>query len=188
MLGSTYGFRELKTLAEALELLAQQNGVQTRLTVIGGVDKARLRRLCPRSVVLEIPGHLDEREGVARLKMSFLLYLCYPFGRRGKVLRTTSFPTKLSTYVMAARPLLMHMPFESSVASLEAASPYATLWSSLKPEEGAKIMYKLWLDQAFDESFHVAADGERQRHFDLVHNRASLFRALNLLPSNEIRS
>ena len=94
-----------------------------RLTVIGGVDEARVRSLCPPGLELEVTGHVDEPEGVAKLRDCFALYLSYPFGPRGKVLRTTSFPTKLSTYVMAARPVLLHMPADSSVAFLAATSP-----------------------------------------------------------------
>jgi hypothetical protein len=181
VLGSTYGLRELKALAEALALVAQRQRVQTRLVVIGGVDAGRVKRLCPPTVTLEAPGHLDEREGVARLRRSFLLYMSYPFARRGRVLRTTSFPTKLSTYVMAARPLLLHMPIATSVASLGATAPYATLWSSLSPEEGAGIMSALWLGHRASESFHAAADNAREQHFDLSRNSAALFGALNSL-------
>jgi hypothetical protein len=183
VLGSTYGLREVGTLAQALGLLSERLRLPTRLTVIGGVDQTQVKRLCPPDVALEMPGHLDEVEGVARLASSFLLYLSYPFGRRGKVLRTTSFPTKLSTYIMAARPLLLHMPADSSVASLGTKSPYATLWQSINPEDGADAIHRLWLDDRTDQSFHGAAEQVREQHFDLSNNRAVLLQTLNLLPA-----
>jgi hypothetical protein len=99
------------------------------------------------------------------------------------MLRTTSFPTKLSTYVLAARPLLLHMPSESSVAFLGARSPYATLWASTNPAEGAEILERLWREQRTEQSFHVAADEVREQHFDLARNRAALYGALNALVS-----
>lgn len=188
VLGSTYGFRELKVLAEALALVGAQRRIRIRLTVIGGVEEAKVRRLCPPEVALETPGHLAEADGLARLRASFLLYLSYPFGHRGKVLRSTSFPTKLSTYVMAARPLLLHVPPDSSVGFLGSSAPYATLWTSVDPEEGAEIISALWLNEHVDGSFHAAAEHERQQHFDLARNRAALCGALNSLVESETAS
>ena len=147
VLGSTYGFSELSVLAQALAIAQQRLEVPATLTVIGGVDVPAVRKLCPSNVALEITGHIDEPEGIGRLSESFLAYLSYPFRRRGRMLRTTSFPTKLSTYVLAARPLLLHMPSDSSVAFLGARSPYATLWASTEPAHGADILERLWRDQ-----------------------------------------
>jgi hypothetical protein len=183
VLGSTYGFSELSILARALAIAQQRLQVPTTLTVIGGVDEAVVRRLCPSSVELEVTGHIDETQGIGRLRESFLLYLSYPFRRRGKMLRTTSFPTKLSTYVQAARPVLLHMPSESSVAFLGASSPYATLWSSVDPREGADILERLWREETTQSSFHSAADEVREQHFDLARNRAALYGVLNALVS-----
>lgn len=183
VLGSTYGFSELSVLAQALAIAQQRLSVPATLTVIGGVDEAGVRKLCPPGVELEITGHIDEAQGIDRLRESFLAYLSYPFRRRGRMLRTTSFPTKLSTYVLAARPLLLHMPSESSVAFLGARSPYATLWASTNPAEGAEILERLWREQRTEQSFHVAADEVREQHFDLARNRAALYGALNALVS-----
>lgn len=183
VLGSTYGFSELSVLAEALAFAQQRLGVPATLTVIGGVDERGVRKLCPPGVELEITGHINEAQGIDRLRESFLAYLSYPFRRRGRMLRTTSFPTKLSTYVLAARPLLLHMPSESSVAFLGARSPYATLWASTNPADGAEILERLWREPTTASSFHAAADEVREQHFDLARNRAALYGALNGLIS-----
>jgi hypothetical protein len=182
VLGSTYGLREVGILAEALAITTERLHVPATLTLIGAVDAARVRKMCPPNVTLELTGHLTEPEGVARLQTSFLMYLSYPFGPRGKVLRTTSFPTKLSTYVSAARPLLLHMPSDSSVAFLRDSAPYSTLWDSLNPEDGAETMERLWLTARTHASFDVDAEKLRGQHFDLVRNRAVLVGALNALP------
>lgn len=181
VLGSTYGVRELTVLAQAMGMVQKRLGISARLTVIGGVDKGQIRDLCPSNVELEVPGYLDEEEGLDILRESYLLYVNYPFDRRGKMLRETSFATKLTTYVMAARPLLLHMPPESSVAVLSSTAPYANLWSSLKPEDGADIIERLWRNEAIGNSFHAEADAVREEHFDLERNRALLFGALNAL-------
>jgi hypothetical protein len=182
VLGSTYGLREVRVLAKALAIVSDRLRLRTRLTVIGSVDESRLKSACPACVDLEVTGHLDEAHGVARLRDSFLLYMSYPFGRRGRVLRTTSFPTKLSTYILAARPLLLHMPSESSVASLDTSAHYATLWDSALPNDGADAIEQLWRDDTSADSFHAEADQLRQRYFDLSYNRAVLLDALNALP------
>jgi hypothetical protein len=187
VLGSTYGFSELSVLAQALAIAQRRLGVAATLTVIGGVDETAVRKLCPPNVELEITGHIDEAAGIGRLRESFLSYLSYPFRRRGRMLRTTSFPTKLSTYVLAARPLLLHMPSESSVAFLGASSPYATLWGTTDPDRGAEILERLWRDDTTLESFHVVADEVREQHFDLARNRAGLYGALNALVSADNR-
>jgi hypothetical protein len=182
VLGSTYGYRQMSVLAKALALVARSLQIPTRLTVIGGVDEARVREISPPGVALNVTGHLDEFHGINILRKTFLLYLSYPFGWRGAVLRTTSFPTKLSTYVMAARPLVLHMPRESSVAFLGASTPYATLWDSDDPERGADIITRLWRDPRSAASFHDSADSLRAQHFDLARNRSTLIGALNRLP------
>jgi hypothetical protein len=183
VLGSTYGFSELSVLAQGLAIAQQRLGVPATLTVIGGVDPTGVRKLCPPGVELEITGHIDEAQGIGRLRESFLAYLSYPFRRRGRMLRTTSFPTKLSTYALAGRPLLLHMPSESSVAFLGARSPYATLWASTNPADGAAILERLWREPTTENSFHDAADELRGQHFDLARNRAALYGALNALVS-----
>lgn len=181
VLGSTYGLRELRVLAQALAIAEQKLAVPTKLTVIGGGDGAQIRKTCPSSLVLETTGYLEEPDGVDILRESFLLYLNYPFARRGRTLRTTSFATKLSTYVMAARPLVLHMPPDSSVASIGATPPFATLWSSLDPKQGSEIIARLWRDETIDQSFDAAAEQVREQYFDLSRNRAALFSALNSL-------
>lgn len=181
VLGSTYGLSELRVLGQALELVGRQLRVPVRLTVIGGGDSNRVRRALPSTLTVDLPGHLDEQAGIARLRESFLLYLSYPFRRRGQMLRTMSFPTKLSTYVQAARPILMHMPADSSVAFLARTAPYATLWQSRAPDEGAEIIAGLWREARMHETFHIAADAVRADYFDHASNRRALLRALNAL-------
>jgi hypothetical protein len=181
ILGSTYGLREVGLLLRGLALASEQLNVPATLTLIGRFDETRVRALCPAGVRLELTGHLSEEEGVARLGHAFVLYMSYPFSPRGRVLRTTSFPTKLSTYAMAARPLLLHAPADASVAFLRGAGPYATVWSSRTPADGAKLLVALWRDERAVNTFHQPAEELRRRHFDLTDNRRVLFSSLNAL-------
>lgn len=181
VLGSTYGVRELATMARALARAGDLLATPARLTVIGGIDEGLVRRILPSGLEVALPGHIEEDEAVALLRASFLLYLCYPFSRRGAVLRRTSFPTKLSTYAMAARPLLVHTPTDSTVAFLGERTPYASRWSSLSVEEGARLIVDLWRRDDLAESFHTDAEQLRAEFFDLRRNRAILFKQLNSL-------
>jgi hypothetical protein len=111
-----------------------------------------------------------------------LLYVNYPFGRRAGLFRQTSFPTKVSTYVLTARPLLVHMPADGSVVPLTALpNGYATHWDTLRAEDGAAIMTQLWHNPGQHESIHEVAESVRSRLFDFGTNQATLFSQLNAL-------
>ena len=118
---------------------------------------------------------------MALLRRCFALYLNYPFGRRDAVLRQTSFPTKLSTYVQAARPLLIHAPADSSTAPLIGPDGYATAWSDLDPARGADALVAAWGRAENHASRHEAADRVRRDYYDPDRNRRALFGALDAL-------
>jgi hypothetical protein len=182
VLGNTYGYRQLLVLARALEYAAGRARLPARLVVVGGDGYgARLQAHLGGRLQVEVTGHLDESTAVDRLSRCFLLYLNYPFSRRSAVLRRTSFPTKLSTYLLAARPLLAHAPSDSSIASLFAMRDYVAWWSNLRPEDGAAAILGAWQTEEMHTSRQVFAEQVREQHYDLRTNRAKLFRALNAL-------
>jgi hypothetical protein len=183
VLGNTYGYRQLLVLGRAVARAARQLGVMGRLVVIGRSFGERLRADLADlpDVEIEVTGHLDEPEGVRLLRDCFVLYLNYPFSPRDAVLRQTSFPTKLSTYLLAARPILLHAPGDSSVVPLAEYDGYALLWESLREEEGADRIIRLWNDPNSAESQHLAAERVRQRYYDIDRNRRVLFEALEAL-------
>ena len=128
ILGNTYGYRQLLILGRAVAEAAKKLGVPGRLLVVGAGHGERLRCDLARQVAVEYTGHIDEPEAVRHLQRCFLLYLNYPFPTIHVVRRQTSFPTKLSTYVQAARPLLIHAPADSSVTLARAMTGYAHCW------------------------------------------------------------
>ena len=117
----------------------------------------------------------------------FALYLNYPFGLRDRVLRRTSFPTKLSTYVQAARPLLMNVPADSSVTPLadDPGPEYAAHWADTSPETGADALVTLWERAGSGGSRHDDAEAVRLRYFDAGRNRAALASALDALAAGD---
>jgi hypothetical protein len=172
VLGNTYSYRQLPALGAAVELAAKQLGVPGCIVVCGAGYGDRLKWELAGRVSVEVRGHLAEPASVAALRSCGALYLNYPFGRWSRVLRETSFPTKLSTYVYAARPLLIHGPPSTSTAGLPADFPgYAVAWETASPAEGAAALVKVLADGT---SRHTAAEAVRRRYYDLVAHRATL--------------
>jgi hypothetical protein len=181
VLGNTYGYDQLRVLAEAVIAAASGAGVKGRLVFIGHGHGARLRDAFVGRLDVETTGHLDETAAVERLRRCFLLYLNYPFSLRAAVLRQTSFPTKLSTYVLAARPILVHAPRDSSIAGLADHGDYASWWDDERPERGGALIARAWTNTSLRDSWHVAAERVRQRYYDLETNRRAMFGVLNRL-------
>jgi hypothetical protein len=184
VLGSTYSYDQMPVLGRAVARAAGRLGVPGRVVVLGRSHGERLRDEMAAErpdLAVEVTGHVSEAEGVERLRGCFALYLNYPFGARDRVLRQTSFPTKLSTYVMAARPLLMHVPEDSSVVPLADYISYATLWATMDDNDGAEHLVRLWQTARSDESYHTTAEEVRLRYYDHAQNRRTLCQALNAL-------
>ena len=181
VLGSTYGYEQLPILARAVELAAGRLGVAPRLLIVGRGHGERLRAEFAGRLEVEFTGHVSEAEGVALLRDCFALYLNYPFARRDAVLRQTSFPTKLSSYVQAARPLLIHAPTDSSVTPLFGPDGYATSWPDLDPAHGADALVAAWGRAENQASRHEAAERTRRDYYDPGRNRRVLLDALDAL-------
>jgi hypothetical protein len=180
VLGNTYVYEQLPVLAKAVAQAASTLGVPGTLAFIGQGHAARLRqgiRTSPR-LTIEDHGHLPEHAAIPLLREQFALYLNYPFGWRHAVLRQTSFPTKLSTYALASRPLLVHAPPDSSVDDLGPKPEYVLRWSSMSAEDGARALVTAWSNARTLESVHEPAEAVRLRYFDPERNRWTLTRAL----------
>jgi hypothetical protein len=183
VLGNTYSYPQLPVLADAVSNAARALGVRGALTFIGHGHAARLKRDLRSGTALEIveTGHLNEADAIPFLRKQFALYLNYPFGLRNAVLRQTSFPTKLSTYALAARPLLMHAPADSTLSEVEPRGEYVLPWTSMRAEEGEEVLIRAWKIPHLHESVHSAAESVRLRYFDPQRNRRLLSNALNEL-------
>jgi hypothetical protein len=186
ILGNLYGYRQLLTLGWAVEMAARRLNLRPRIVICGQGDGERLKRDLAGRVEVEVTGHVPEANGIERLRRCGILYLNYPFGWLDKVLRETSFPTKLSTYVYAARPILVHAPMGSSVDCLAGFGNYAVPWQTMNPADGADILATLMTNVGVRESFHEQAEAVRMRYFDQNVQRATLDRLLRgLAPTTE---
>lgn len=190
VLGSTYSYGQLPRLGRAVGRAAKELGVRGRLLVIGRSHGERLRADMGDLIDVEVTGHVDEAEGIEHLKTCFALYINYPFARRDAVLRQTSFPTKLSTYVQVARPLLLNVPADSSVIPLLDEPGFAAHWGSQHPSEGMDRLLSLWNAPGAFRSRHETSERIRRRYFDPEANRGTLHRLLDdlVLPGSRPES
>lgn len=97
---------------------ADADGIRFRFTTYGGVlpEFADLQKEFPD--IMENAGQLSEDEVVRRLQRTAFVYSMYSFNARHRLFRETSQPTKMSTYLMAARPILAHCPAGSSTIDM----------------------------------------------------------------------
>jgi hypothetical protein len=179
VLGSTYSYEPLPVLGRAVAAAAERLGVPGEVVVMGRSHGEQLRDEMAGRIKVDVTGHVDEAAAVPMLQDCFALYLNYPFGRRDAVLRQTSFPTKLSTYIQAARPLIMNVPSDSSVIPLLEHGRYASLWDSPNEAKGTQVLVDLWNDPRSHQSWHGEAEAVRSRYYDRGTNRRILFQVLD---------
>ena len=183
-LGNTYTYEQLPVLGRAIGRAARTLGVKGRLTLVGLGFGDRLRAdLAGTGVEVDTTGHIDEGEAVRLLRRSFALYLNYPFAWRDSVLRQTSFPTKLATYALAARPIVAHAPTDSTLTPLAAHAGYVHPWTTMSEADGAALLVRMWRDPASYASSHVVAEAVRAQFFDPERNRSTLTSTLDALVS-----
>jgi hypothetical protein len=181
VLGNTYGYAQLALLARALKVAIARVQCRGRITIIGQGLGERLRAEHGDGLDIQVTGHLNEGEGVDRLRRCFALYLNYPFSRRTGIFRTTSFPTKLSTYLLAERPLVVHSPVDSSLSPLRSLSGYVEWWDNNDADAGAASILGLWNNPAARHNQRANAEALRRRYYDLATNQRALFGCLNSL-------
>ena len=183
VLGNTYSYCQLPVLAEAVVRVGQFLSVPAKIIVCGIGYGDRLRREFSGRLVIDSTGHLPEPAAIERLSKCFMLYLNYPFTQWDRVLRETSFPTKLSTYLYASRPLLVHAPLGTSVADLPVDRGYVTAWTSMDPKAGAQLIADFACRPGAVDNFRTHAEGVRLRYYSYAVHRATLESMLNGLAS-----
>jgi hypothetical protein len=167
VLGNTYSYSPLPVLGRAVARAADALGLRGELVFVGQGQAERLRAELGGLVAIVSVGHVDEAEAAAVLRDSFLQYLNYPFGWRDRVLRQTSFPSKLATYIAAGRPLLLHTPGDSTTAELTTIPGLSYHWDDLNLEHGVQLLKKAWADPRTSLGAHAALEEVRRRYYDL---------------------
>jgi hypothetical protein len=182
ILGNLYAGRQLDLLLAAVSRASRSAGVPGRIVVIGREhpDLARRAAAVP-DVDVTFAGHVPESEGVDLLRRVFAVYLGYPFGSRSRVFRRTSFPTKLGTYLLSARPIIVHTPYDSTLTPIVDVAPFTLPWFADTADAGARMLLRAWHHDDLHRSQHEPAETLRKRYFG-PENRTTLFAALDRLP------
>jgi len=172
IIGNNYSYEQLPLLCRAMIGSSSIIGIKARLVIIGNGYGNRLKQEFYQNLDIEVTGHLGEKDGISTLQSCLLLYLNYPFTRNFQVFRSTSFPTKLSTYIQAVRPILIHAPSDSSVIKLTSINmrKYIYSWQNLMLEEGVKTLINCWGDQGNIGDWETASAEVRKTYFDPVTN------------------
>jgi hypothetical protein len=172
-IGSIYSAHELWCFADAFKRFCGERG-----------EKGRIRLWGCHLSSNDVPGHLEdwiefhpnetEDHVVLQLQQCHFVYAMYPFARRLRRFSQTSLPTKLSTYVLAQRPILGHGPAQSTLATFLRDTQTGVTWSGLDPQDGVRAIGCLMVQSGESHRWERA----RQLYFGYENIRVML-QALN---------
>jgi hypothetical protein len=172
-IGSIYSAHELWCFADAFTRFCGERG-----------EKGRIRLWGCHLSSNDVPGHLEdwiefhpnetEDHVVLQLQQCHFVYAMYPFARRLRRFSQTSLPTKLSTYVLAQRPILGHGPTQSTLATFLRDTQTGVTWSGLDPQDGVRAIGCLMVQSGESHRWERA----RQLYFGYENIRVML-QALN---------
>jgi hypothetical protein len=115
--GSAYSAREVEAFFDALRRLEQSDGIRFKVLAYGrspALESASVKF----SGLVQPLGDVAEDEVVRQLAQCSFVYSMYSFDSSHRIFRETSQPTKISTYLMAARPILVHSPRNSTTSEM----------------------------------------------------------------------
>ena len=147
--GSAYSMPEVAAFLGALRKIEETDGVRFKVLTFGKPPFSKIAGGFPGLV--ENCGDVSEREAVERLQQCAFVYSMYSFNRRHRIFRETSQPTKMSTYLMAARPIFAHCPQGSSMIDFVTRFKVGTCVTSLDQDalvEGIRSILKFNLEFA----------------------------------------
>ena len=115
--GSAYSAPEVFAFLQALRSISNADGTRFRL-INFGTSPAMTAAEKEFPEIVKNQGNVAEPEVIKRLQQCAFVYSMYSFNPRHRIFRETSQPTKISTYMMAAKPIFVHSPPGSSTMQL----------------------------------------------------------------------
>lgn len=154
--GQMYSVEEIARLVETVEALGWElGGRKVRIRVLGGGFDMGANR--PRNY--EYLGFRSQPETIELLADCDILYCPYWFDPRFEKESKQSFPSKLTTYLAAGRPVLFHGPDYSSPGRFLELNDAAQLCNSLERTAVLNALERLVWDQ--DRYRELADNGRR---------------------------
>lgn len=131
---------EFAALCDGLRL-AERRGLITRPRILYLNSNRRAVRTMDFDL-FQFRDYVAEEEAIKLAQSCHLLYVPYRFEPRSQPLQATSFPSKVSMYLPACRPLLLHGPPGTSLARFHRETGFGLPWTSLSPEDLLPLIRK----------------------------------------------
>ena len=142
-IGSIYSAQELWCFADAFKLFCDKRGEKGTIRLWGcHLSSSDVPRHLKH--FLEFNRNQEEEQVVLQLQQCHFVYAMYPFARILRRFSQTSLPTKLSTYVLAQRPILGHGPADSSLAEFVRQTGVGCMWDNMVATSGQKEIAEIF--------------------------------------------
>ena len=156
MAGQLYAWAEWSVLIEALSAADWRiGGRDVRIWYLG----RDLRAAAEYPEFIEHLGYRDQAETITLLSKCDVLYCPYFFDPAYEIIARTSFPSKLTSYLAAGKPVLFHGPRDSSPAAFLTKYDAGCNCSSLDPSELMMSLEEILFDEA--RTAALTANGKR---------------------------
>jgi hypothetical protein len=134
-LGSVYSKADFQVFLKALKSYSEEQSLSARITLWGAhLKPADLPS--DLSPIVDFRPTTDEAQVIDELQQCRFVYALYPFAENLATFVRTSLPTKLSTYVMAQRPIFGHAPRESTLSAFLTETGVGRVWDNLNRQNG----------------------------------------------------
>jgi len=141
-IGSIYDKKDLFAFMYLLKDFYQQQGRKFRLNMWG--CHINLSDVNPDlQEYIHFFNTLPEEKIIPELAKCDFVYCMYPLNNALHVFSKTSLPTKLSSYLQAARPIFGHGPSDSTLAEFLTTTKLGGMWSIKDKKEGLKILEQI---------------------------------------------
>jgi len=138
-LGSVYSKADFLVFVKALRSYGEEQGLRCRI-ILWGAHLKPADVPSDLSSIVEFRPTTDEAQVIEELQQCRFVYAMYPFAESLATFVRTSLPTKLSTYVMAQRPILGHSPHGSSLSTFLRQTKLGPLWDNLDVSSGKRAI------------------------------------------------
>ena len=175
--GSVSARSAVHCLLNALDSLGWSIG-ERKVTLVLMGDRFDLRSKVPRRI--ECLGYRSVEEAIGVLSACTINYLPQPFEASWRPFAELSFPTKLTSYLAAGAPILLHAPPHASLPAFFAKHPFGALCEVLDAGALAKSLQGLCDDEALRTAARTAGERARAEDFSVARFRASFAEFIGL--------
>lgn len=177
--GSVSARSAFHCLLNALDSLGWSIGGRNVTLVLMG-DRFDLRSKVPRRI--ECLGYRSVEEAIGVLSGCTINYLPQPFEASWRPFSELSFPSKLTSYLAAGAPILLHAPPYASLPAFFANHPFGALCDVLDASALAQSLQRLCVDETLRTAARTAGARALAEDFSVARFRASFseFIGMNL--------